>query len=60
MRLPAITLDQHGFVIDAIGEQVEKVSLGAGNSGREFDRETNYRVAEFKFVHCAAAQRLEH
>jgi hypothetical protein len=34
-----------------VGEQVEKVSLGAGNTGREFDLETNYRVAEFKFVH---------
>jgi hypothetical protein len=33
------------------GEQVEYVSLGAGNTGREFDLETNYRVAEFKFIH---------
>lgn len=32
------------------GEQVEYVSLGAGNTGRLFDLETNYRVAEFKFI----------
>ncbi|MBO9712477.1 hypothetical protein [Sphingomonas sp.] len=31
-------------------EQVESVSLGAGNAGREFDLETNRRVAEFKFI----------
>jgi hypothetical protein len=33
------------------GEEVDYVSLGAGNTGREFDLETNYRVAEFKFIH---------
>jgi hypothetical protein len=32
------------------GEQVDYVSLGAGNTGRAFDLETNYRVAEFKFI----------
>lgn len=32
------------------GETVEYVSLGAGNTGRNFDLETNYRVAEFKFI----------
>lgn len=32
------------------GEQVEYVSLGAGNTGRSFDLETNRRVAEFKFI----------
>lgn len=32
------------------GEQVESVSLGAGNTGRQFDLETNRRVAEFKFI----------
>jgi hypothetical protein len=32
-------------------EAVEYVSLGAGNTGRAFDLETNYRVAEFKFIH---------
>jgi hypothetical protein len=32
------------------GEKVEYVSLGAGNTGREFDIETNLRVAEFKFI----------
>jgi hypothetical protein len=26
------------------------VSLGAGNTGRQFDLETNLRVAEFKFI----------
>jgi hypothetical protein len=31
-------------------ERVEYLSLGAGNTGREFDLETNYRVAEFKFI----------
>jgi len=33
------------------GESVEYVSLGAGNTGREFDLETNHRVAEFKFIY---------
>jgi len=33
------------------GEAVEYVSLGAGNTGREFDLETNRRIAEFKFIH---------
>lgn len=32
-------------------EKIEYVSLGAGNSGREFDLETDRRVAEFKFIH---------
>jgi hypothetical protein len=32
-------------------EKVEYVSLGAGNTGRRFDLETNFRVAEFKFIH---------
>ncbi len=31
-------------------EQVEYVSLGAGNTGRKFDLETNHRIAEFKFI----------
>jgi len=31
-------------------EEVEYVSLGAGNTGREFDLETSHRVAEFKFI----------
>lgn len=31
-------------------EHVEYVSLGAGNTGRDFDLETNLRVAEFKFI----------
>jgi len=33
------------------GEIIEYVSLGAGNTGREFDLETNRRIAEFKFIH---------
>jgi hypothetical protein len=32
------------------GEIVEYVSLGAGNTGRAFDLETNLRIAEFKFI----------
>ncbi len=32
------------------GELVESVSLGAGNTGRKFDLETNRRVAEYKFI----------
>ena len=35
----------------APGEKVEYASLGAGNTGREFDLETNHRIAEFKFIH---------
>jgi hypothetical protein len=31
-------------------EHVEGMSLGAGNTGRGFDLETNMRVAEFKFI----------
>jgi hypothetical protein len=31
-------------------EQIEYVSLGAGNTGKKFDLETNKRVAEFKFI----------
>lgn len=33
-----------------VDETVEYVSLGAGNTGRKFDLETNLRVAEFKFI----------
>jgi hypothetical protein len=32
------------------GEVIEYVSLGAGNTNRDFDLETNQRVAEFKFI----------
>lgn len=32
------------------GEVVESVSLGAGNTGRKFDLETNMRIAEYKFI----------
>jgi hypothetical protein len=31
-------------------EQIEYLSLGAGNTGRAFDLETTQRVAEFKFI----------
>lgn len=31
-------------------ETVESLSLGAGNTGREFDLTTDKRVAEFKFI----------
>jgi hypothetical protein len=31
-------------------EVVESLSLGAGNTGREFDLTTDQRVAEFKFI----------
>lgn len=32
------------------GETIQSVSLGAGNTGRQFDLETNLRVAEYKFI----------
>jgi hypothetical protein len=32
------------------GEIVDSVSLGAGNTGRDHDLETNQRIAEFKFI----------
>ncbi len=32
------------------GEFIERLSLGAGNTGRTFDLETNRRVAEFSFI----------
>jgi len=32
------------------GEVVKYLSLGAGNTGRMFDLETNQRVAEYKFI----------
>lgn len=32
------------------GEVVESVSLGAGNTGRDYDLTTNLRIAEFKFI----------
>src|SRR5438552_3747247 len=31
-------------------EVIQSLSLGAGNTGRPFDLETNRRVAEFKFI----------
>lgn len=33
------------------GEVIEYVSLGAVNTGRAFDLQTNLRIAEFKFIH---------
>ena len=41
LALPAVLED---------GEVVEELSLGAGNTGRSFDLETNRRIAEFKFI----------
>lgn len=41
LALPHILIDD---------EHVESLSLGAGNTGRSFDLETNKRVAEFKFI----------
>ena len=32
------------------GEVVEYLSLGAGNTGKKFDLETNLQIAEFKFI----------
>ena len=32
------------------GERIEAISLGAGNTGRTFDLQTDRRVAEFKFI----------
>lgn len=32
------------------GEAIQYVSLGAGNTGRDFDLETSRRIAEFKFI----------
>lgn len=40
------------------GEVVEYVSLGAGNSGRRFDLETDRRVAEFKFIRWRGADSI--
>lgn len=40
-------------------EVVEYVSLGAGNTGRAFDLETNKRIAEFKFIRwCGGAETI--
>lgn len=36
-------------ILEADGT-VQYVSLGAGNTGRQFDLETDRRVAEFKFI----------
>jgi len=33
------------------GEKVQSVSLGEGNTGKQFDLETSHRIAEFKFIH---------
>jgi len=33
------------------GERVVSLSLGAGNTGRAFDLETDRRIGEFKFIH---------
>jgi hypothetical protein len=38
------------------GEVIDYVSLGAGNTGRAFDLETNDRIAEFKFIRWQGGQ----
>ena len=54
--------DQINVIINAAGilrslqgileleEKVEYISLGSGNAGKNFDLETNYRIAQFKFI----------
>lgn len=37
------------YILDPT-ERIESLSLGAGNTGRAHDLETNQRVAEFKFI----------
>lgn len=37
------------FILEP-GEVIESLSLGAGNTGRRHDVETNLRIAEFKFI----------
>jgi len=32
-------------------ENIQSISLGAGNTGKDYDLITDYRVAEFKFIH---------
>jgi hypothetical protein len=41
-----------------LGEVVQYVSLGAGNTGRRFDLETDRRVAEFKFIRWRGADSI--
>jgi len=36
-------------------EIIEYLSLGAGNSGKDFDLETNKRIAEFKFINWSGS-----
>ena len=43
-----ILLSLAGILND--GEVVESASLGAGNTGKKFDLETNHRNAEYKFI----------
>jgi hypothetical protein len=40
------------------GEVVQYLSLGAGNTGRPFDLETDKRVAEFKFIRWRGADAI--
>ncbi len=37
------------YILD-VGERVESLSLGAGNTGKAFDLETNVRIGNFKFI----------
>jgi hypothetical protein len=43
------TLAALPYILDD-NEHIEYLSLGAGNTGRKFDLETNKRIAEFKFI----------
>ena len=36
-------------------EIIEYLSLGAGNTGKDFDLETNKRIAEFKFINWSGS-----
>ncbi len=38
------------------GEVIQSLSLGAGNTGKAFDLETDWRVAEFKFIQWRGGQ----
>lgn len=39
-------------------ERIESVSLGAGNTGREYDLVTDRRIAEFKFIQWRGADSI--
>jgi hypothetical protein len=49
VRHPPAVLRGLPHVLES-GETIDYVSLGAGNTGRAFDLETDRRIAEFKFI----------